>query len=66
MKTHATLLTTNINQGQSDYVFADNWRKVHGVVVDGKKMDYEIILRLKEVPQNYGEMIVFVEEEVTE
>lgn len=42
--------TTDLKEGQSDYVLVPSIHNIVHLWVDGKDTEFEVILRLKEVP----------------
>ncbi len=49
---------TQVNVGQKEYSVLPQMHVIKSIEIDGKEVEFEVFLRLKEVPSEYGSMIV--------
>jgi len=56
MKTYST----DANKGRVEYTLDRNMHRVGAVLLGGKEVDFEVILRLKAAPRSYKELGVII------
>jgi len=50
------ILLTTANKDQTEYILQDSMHKIKEVKIALKKVEYEVILRLRKAPEKYGEL----------
>lgn len=51
---------TTANKGQTDYFLIEEIHGISSVRIDTKKVEFEVILRLKEKPKDYSDLDIWV------
>jgi len=59
-KDRELLFDTNTNKGQQYYDVMDDWHKIKWIRIDGKKINFRVVIDLEEPAKDYKKMVVRV------